>query len=164
MDGARQHLLAGAGLAEDEDRNICAGGHTGAIEHALHGGGEADDVFEAGMAFEVFFELGDAFAELVDLHQARDLFADGLEIEWLGDVILSAPFDGFDGCLDGAVAGHDDDGDIGVDAAELLGEGEAVGHGHYEIDEREGDARVGSLDGLGLGGGERDLHAIALAH
>ena len=108
------------------------------------------------------FELGDALAQLHDFHQARDFLAHRLIIERLGQIIFGAPLHGLNRGLDGAVASHDDHGEVGGEAAQLTGQREAVHQWHDEVDQRERDARIGGVDGQRLGSGLGDLDPITL--
>ena len=117
MNGARQHLLAGAGFPHQQHGGVSSGRHAGTLEDALHSRRQADNVLETGVPLEVFFKLRDALAQFDDLHQAGDLLVDRLEVEGLGNVVLGSPLDGVHRGFDGTVAGHDDHGHVGVAAA-----------------------------------------------
>ena len=80
--------------------------------------------------------------ELDHLGQTRDLPADGLLVERLGDVVFRAALDGVHRGFDGCIPGHDDDRDIRVASPQLRGEAETVRHGHDQIDEGNRDPRV----------------------
>jgi hypothetical protein len=55
-------------------------------------------------------------------------------IEWLGDVIVGAVFQGGHGGFDGSVAGHHDDEHVAVNFVHAPLQLHAVGAGHLDVD------------------------------
>ena len=57
VDGARDQLLAGAGLAEHEHRGVGRGDHLDVAEHALHHLGAADDLAEVALGLQLLLQV-----------------------------------------------------------------------------------------------------------
>ncbi len=104
-----QDSLAGAAFPADQDRRVARGDFAGKVDRPLHGRvGAVEHRLAAGEAHH-FFKTGEpAFQRPQPGHPLDDQ----LHLAWregLGQVIRRAPFHGFDGCVDGAVPGDDDD-------------------------------------------------------
>ncbi len=75
------------------------------------------------------------------LYQVGDLVG----VEGFGYVVIGAVFQRHDGGLDGGVAGHDDDDELGVDLVHAALEFDAIGAVHFDIDQSCIPALFGEL-------------------
>src|SRR5262245_31788163 len=75
MDGAREQLLAGAGLAEEQHRRVGVGDVTDLLEGRAEGGASTDDLAEIPRVADLGLEVDvlglEAFAEPLVLLQRR---------------------------------------------------------------------------------------------
>ena len=155
VDGAGDELLAGAGLAEDED-GVGGEGDLGedAVE-LLHGGRAADEVTHADAGAEAFAEQAGLVVEGAAVGGAFEGGGEVFEGEGLGEIVARAGAHGFDGGADGGEGGHDDDDCLWVVGVDLVEQGEAAAAGELEVEEDEVDLAVGedvARGGEGVGG------------
>jgi len=114
VDGAGNQVFANSAFSAQQNggvggRNTFDGG-----QHFLHFGTDGDDVGMAvllseGLAKRAILLAQAGVIELLVHHHPH--FGEG---EGLEDVVAGAGFHGFDGGLDGAKRGHDDDGQRGI--------------------------------------------------
>jgi hypothetical protein len=112
VDGARDQLLSGAGLAQDEHRRVAARGGLRAVHDGVHVGGPADDALEAVARGDEPIEALDAVAELGRLQHARDL----LQYDFFGvrhrHEVLRAATHRFGRVIHRRVRAHQQHGDV----------------------------------------------------
>ena len=137
VDGAGQHGLAGAALAEQEDRRRCRRRLGGQLEHLLHrrlGGGQLG---RGRIGREARFEVGDALTEPARLQDAVEHAPDLLRGKGLGDVIRRAAAHGFDRGLDGSVGREDHHLQARVDLQHLRQQIQPALAVQFQIQERQ---------------------------
>ncbi len=120
MEGLGDHLFAGAVFAGDEDVGVGGADAAHQVEHGLHGGGAGDEV---GCAFSaedaVFgFEPGGALLGAVELELGAEDCEETEIVPGFLDEVVGAAAHGFDGKIDRAPGGHQDDGDLRIVAAD----------------------------------------------
>ena len=167
VDGARDQLLADAGLALDQHRNGRRRGLLGGAQHAVHAGAAGDDVLEgerAGAAAldAVEFAFERARGERVAQRHLQALGADRLDHE-----VGRARAHRIDDVVDAAVRGLHDHRDAQARLAHPGEHAQAVEIGHHEVENDGIDAR-GLGAGEQLGGGiaafGKDRLVAGLAH
>ena len=124
------------------------------------GGGQAPGGFRhpALQHHLVFAPLGE---ELPALEGPLGGDEDFFHVDGLGDEVIGPGLEAFDGRLDIAHPGDDDDGGVSVHRAGALEEFEAVHHGHPDVGEGEG--RALALEGLqALAAVRRHLRLVAV--
>mgnify|MGYP003694332663 CR=1 FL=1 len=90
------------------------------------------------------------------LHRVADDDEHFVVLERLGDVVEGAGLHRRDRALDRRVGGDDDDGEVLVDALQLVERRDAVDAGHHDVDDRGVERqRARQLEPLGPGRGER---------
>ena len=111
---------------------------------------------------ELLAQDGVLALQVLDLDDAADQQRDLLGIAGLDDVLLRALLHRGDGGVDRGVGGDDDDGRLGMQAADLHHGFDAVHAArHFEIDEIDGVvAGAGLLDGLAAGSGGVDVVSV----
>ncbi len=135
MDGAREQFLAGAALAEDQDRGLAARGAPGQIEHPVHRRVLADHVAEVEFALQHLAQehvLADQRLLRDDLHHHQ---AEFFGVERLDEVVVGAGLHGLDRGLDRGVGGHDDDGHVLLGLLRRFEHLEAVHARHLQVDQ-----------------------------
>ena len=132
VQGVGDQLLAGAALAVDQHRDAGARQPDGA-EHLLHGRRLADDLRAAGRILLACLAFGALLLEVIlgAAHQGYRL----VDVERFGQVFEGTALVGVDRAVEIRVGGHDDDGQIGLAAMDLLKQAEAVDAGHADIGE-----------------------------
>ena len=121
--------FAGAGLAGDEHRRrlVERGDLAGLVEHLPDGRRLADDAGEAAASLRgPPAVVGELLPELGVLPGAVGEELQLLEVHRLLEVVERAELHRLDRALDGAVGGHDDHGDGGVELADPPQELDAV--------------------------------------
>src|SRR4030095_2168004 len=124
------------------------------------GGGQAPGGFRhpALQHHLVFAPLGE---ELPALEGPLGGDEDFFHVDGLGDEVIGPGLEAFDGRLDIAHPGDDDDGGVSVHRAGALEEFKAVHHGHPDV--REGEGRALALEGLqALASVRRHLRLVAV--
>ena len=121
-------LLAGAGLAVDEHRDVLARDPGSRVEHAHQRRAAPDDPHTAGL-LERALALGDA--EPAGLGGALDGVEQLLVVEWLRKVVVGAELERAHREPLGAVRGDHDDGHRRVREPELLEQLHAVHVRHH---------------------------------
>ena len=152
-------LLAGAGLALDQDGAVHRRHELEALEHRLHRGALADDVVEAVAIAKLCAQLGVLLAEarLIDrrCQHARQV----RELHRLDEEVDRAAFDCGDRILDAAESGHDDGDDFRITGHRRVEDVEAVGVGELQVDDESvvGEA-FQPVERIGAGGrlGDRE--------
>lgn len=131
---ARRHLLAGAGVADEQDVGVGRGNGAkpvAQVDHRLAASRQA--------RFDVVALAGDGAQLAVFQHQAapvdgtRRHLGEMLGDEGLFDKIIGAFAHGADGELHVAVAGDQDHRDVGVDFADAAHQRHAVHGGHAHV-------------------------------
>jgi hypothetical protein len=146
VEGLGDALLAGAGLAENEDRGLRGRGAADDLKHRLELGRLADDVGQPEALADAFAQgrrLAHEAALLEDLVEDDD---DGVHVERLDEVVLGAGSHGFDGGVDGGERGHDDEFGVAAGFTGLAQEPQAVEAGHADVGEDDG-GREGGEEG-----------------
>ena len=124
-------------------------------QHGLHFRAVRDDVVVLVFHSECFAQCPVFLAELLGAELLANDEHELGERKRLENVVAGASLHGFDGGLDRAVGGHDDDGHVRVRAPDGLKEFEAAHAGQFEI----GDDQIVRLlaehlqTGLGVGRG-----------
>jgi hypothetical protein len=147
VDRAREHLLAGAALARQQDGRLVLGGALEQLEeldHQRRGGDDrpvADSAAHVALEERVRAPQPFALARLLD----REDHLGGLE--GLGEVVEGAALQGLDGEVAGAVGGHQQDGCAGEAADQLGQQLEPVHPGHADVAEHDVDGRLEAGEG-----------------
>ena len=126
-------LLAGTALTVDEHRDAGARQPADGAEHLLHGRGFADDLRGGGGFLLASLALGTLLLEVVlgPAYQGDRL----VDVERLGQVFEGTALVGVDRAVEVRVGRHDDDGQIGLAAMDLLQQAQAVDARHADIRE-----------------------------
>ena len=127
VNGARDELLAGAGLAGDENRAAGLRHGLEQLEQLPHHLALADDALEAVPLLELLAQVGVLGAQPALLERRVDDVQQFVELERLLDEVARAALDGLDGVLHRAEAGDDDADDVGIERARLVEHRRAVG-------------------------------------
>ncbi len=109
VNGPGEDAFPGAAFAADENRCVAGGDLPGEVERPLHGGVAAFEAHISARLADDFLQSGDL---LLERAQSRNAIDDELYLrgrEGFGQVIGSPAFHGFDGVIDRAVGGDDDD-------------------------------------------------------
>ena len=107
MHGAGDHLLAGAGLAEDQDRRIGRRDLPHDVEHSQQARILADDAVESLGRVDLVAQIFVGEVLLVLLEALLDLGPELVEVDGLLDVVRRALLHGIDRDFSAAVAGQD---------------------------------------------------------
>ena len=110
VNGAGDQVLAHAAFAAEQHGGVGGRDALDERQHGLHFFAARDDVLVFVAPAEGFAQVAIFLAQLVGvefLANDQDQFG---ERKWLQDVIAGAGLHGFHGGFDGAVGGHDDDG------------------------------------------------------
>ncbi len=161
VDGARDQLLAGAGLAGDEDGMAGAGDLGEDAIELLHGGRVADEVAHGGSGAEAVAEDAGLHIERPALGGAIERGGELFEREGLGEVVAGADAHGFDRGGDAGEGRHDDDDGLGMAGANVFEQRQTSASGELEIEQQDIDGAVGQGearggDGVGGLGGEAE--------
>ncbi len=113
VNGARDQLLAGPGLSDDQDWSVAACRSSATIEHPLHARRSADDLLEAVSRRNEAIEVMDAVAQIRCLEDARDFLPYDFVGVRDGNEVLSPATDRFGGVFDGGAHAEDYDGEVG---------------------------------------------------
>ena len=105
---ARQHALAGAALAAQQDRSVRRRGARNRLVHRTHGGRLGREIHLGHALVQLRFELEDAAAGVPRRCDLVHRVADLLGREWFGQVVLGSALHRLDGRVDGRV-GRDHD-------------------------------------------------------
>ena len=109
VNGARDQFFARAGFAANQHRNFCRrdfGNQVIDLLHAVTGAEQIARAFEGG---EFFFQPRIFCAQTACFQRVFDDKAQFIQFIRLGEIIVRACFDGFDGGAFGAVRGNHDD-------------------------------------------------------
>ncbi len=133
VQGMGDQLLAGAALAVDEHRDAGARQAADGAEHLLHRRRLADDLRGAAGLLLACLALGALLLEVIlgAPNQGHGL----VDVKRLGQVFEGAALVGVDRTIEIRVGGHDDDGQVGLTAVDLLQQAQAVDPGHPDIGE-----------------------------
>jgi hypothetical protein len=161
VDGLGDELLAGAGLALDEDGGAAGGGLGDDVEEAEHAVALADDVFEGGALLEGFFEDDDLLLGGVLADGGADVGEEFFVVPGLLDEVGGSGADGVDDVVDRAVGGDHDDGQVGDEGLDAGQEIDAAFAGEGEVEEQEVVGVAGEEVEAGVAvGGEVDAEAL----
>ena len=155
MQRLRHQLLAGAGLAGDQDGRVGPRHLADELEDLQHRPRAAHDPLAVGGALaELQAEGGDLVAHVGVLEDPLQRGEQVVHLERLRDVVVGAVLHGLDGAGAAAEGGHHDDFEVGILALQLPEDGEPVLVGqldvhHHEVGHLLGDGR----DALGPGRG-----------
>ena len=114
VDRARDQLLAGAGLAVDQDRARRRGDRRQHLEQLAHDAALSDQPLEAVALLELRSQVRVLGAQAALLERAVHHVEQLVVLERLGDEVGGAALDQRHGVAHRAVAGHHDDDDVGV--------------------------------------------------
>ena len=142
VDGARDELLAGAGLAGDEDRHVGVRDARDEVVDARHRARAADDLLGRRDAPDLLAEAPHLARQRAVSERARERDLQLLDVEGLGDEVVRARADRADRRLEAAERGDHDHRDIGEDLGEALAERDAVEATHVEVGDDGIDALV----------------------
>ena len=155
MDRARDHFLAGAGLARDQDGAARGRNRLEQLEQVAHGAALPDNPLETVALLELRAEVRVLGTEPALLERRVERVQELVELERLGDEVDRAALDDIDRVAHRAVARHHDGKDLGIAADRRLNHLRAVDAGQPEVGdekvERElGEAFEGLLPAFGL--------------
>src|SRR5438105_14324699 len=144
MNGPRHQFLSRAAVACNQHRGIGGRHRFNRVEHLLHRGALADDVFRTRdfrhcLPQAHVFLLRSLVRECV-LHQVRDVIG----IEGLGDVVVGAVFQSSYRCLYRRVAGHHNYREARIDFVHAALQFNAVGAAHLDVHQRYVPALLGN--------------------
>ena len=161
VDRARHQLLARAAFALNQNRRPARRRLDDQIEHLAHPRAAADDVRELVIPLlDVLAERPVLVDEAAPLHRVAHDDQHFVVLERLGDVVERAALHRRDGALDRRVRGDDDDGEVLVDALQLVERRDAVEAGHHDVDDgRVERQRARQLEALGAR--RREPHVVA---
>ena len=149
LDGAGDELLADAGLAFDEDRDVGSGSALAERHDALHAFAAHDEVGERQHALDLLLDAADLAGERFDLQRALDRHFKTLGRHRLDDKIDGAGAHGIDRGFDRAVCGLHDDGRNAGLAVEPVEHAHAVEAAHHKVEKHERDiAALGPFEDL----------------
>ena len=156
VDGARDHFLAGAGLAGDEHRRGAGRHGLDHLAEVAHQAAAADDAGQAVALFELLTQVGVLGAQPALLERRLEHVQQLLELERLADEVGGTALDGIDRVLDGAVAGHDDADDPRITSQRGVEHLAAVDAGQAQIRNQDVEGKALQLverllTGRGLG-------------
>ena len=161
VNGACDQALAGSGLAGDKGSGFAVGNGFDKVKDPGHAIVLPDDIAKA-------VSIGKGLLQLAVLRQKPLLLKGPLDGQshiiidnGLGQVVVRPEFDGLDGGLDRAVAGHQDYHNLRVIGPDVPQQFEAVAVGHGDV--RDNQVELGGLeaiDGLGDAGGNSDVVAL----
>ena len=155
MDGLRHHLLAGARLAPDQHGRRRRRRLFDDPVDLADGRRVADDAAEAAVLAQLPAQDAHLAQRLLALRGLLQEDLQTLRIDRLGQIVVSAFLDGFDGGFDGALRGQQNDGDVAHLIAQRAQQLQAVHPRHVDI--RDDDARTEGGDALqrllAVGGG-----------
>ncbi len=161
VDGFGDKLLAGAGLALDEDGGAGGGDLGHGVEEAEHGLGFADDVFEVIALLEGALKLNDLGFGAVAGDGGADVGEELFVVPGLLDEVFGTGADGVDYVADGAEGGDHDDGKVWVVAGDTGEEVDAGLTREGEVEEEEVERVVGEgVEAAGAVGGEGYVEAF----
>ncbi len=150
VDGARDQLLAGSALAEEQHRGVGGGHRRDEAEDVTNARRLADDAAQMAGACQLALELAGMSAQAA----MRNRSLDG-EQEQVGhgkgllDIIVGPEPHGIYRRLHGGVAGHDDHRQLQRALAELCQQAQAVQiAGHDQVGEHDIEAIAATLDQL----------------
>ena len=157
MNGARDQLLAGAGLAGDQHGALGFGDELGAADDFLHRAAPADDA--------VVIEVLVALADQVAVFDAQPLMVERtpdddqqlVDLEGLLQIVERAELHRFDRALDGGVRGHHQDlRTLAVRGAadEFPDQVQSAELRHHVVDDQQIEGALGEKT-LGLTGARR---------
>ena len=162
VDGAREELLAGAGLALDQHGRV-EGGHTRDLLVELHHPGRlADQVLEPVGRAQLPPVVEVLAGQAPRLERAAHDHCDLLHPERLGQVVVRAGAHRLDGRLDAGERREDHHREPRLGGAQALEDRETVEIGHAEIDERKVEGLALRQSQARLAAGDQ-AHAIPLA-
>ena len=149
LDGAGDQLLADAGFAFDEHRNVGGSRALAERDDALHAFAAHDEVGERQRAFDLLLDAADLAGQRFDLQRALDRDFEALGRHRLDHEVDGAGAHGVDGGFDRAVRRLHDDGRNARLAVELVEHGHAVEAAHHKIEKYERDiAALGPFEDL----------------
>ncbi len=133
VQGVGDQLLAGTALTVDQHRDAGARQATDGAEHLLHRRCLTDDFGSGGGFLLTRLALGALLLEVIlgAAHQGHRF----IDVERFGQVLEGAALVGVDRAVEIRVGGHDDDGQIGLTAVDLLQQTQAVDARHPDIGE-----------------------------
>src|SRR2546423_885893 len=134
--GWGDELLAGAALPLEENRRAARRRLNDQIEHLPHPRALADDVRELVIPLlDVLPQIAVLVDEPPALHRVADDHQHFVVLERLRDVVERAGLHRRDGALDGCERRNDDDGEVLVDALQLVERRDAVETRHHDVDD-----------------------------
>ena len=133
INGAGDKFFAGAAFAGDESGGIGGGQLTDNFEHLLHALATANDALFVVFGFEKRLIRDDLLHVTRGLEGVGDNFFEFWDVERLKEIIVGAKLHGLDGGLRGAVGGHEDDQQLGVDLADAAKGFEAGNAAHANV-------------------------------
>ena len=135
VDHLGDQLLAGAGLALDEDAGAARRHLLDHPQQLDHAGVRADDVPESVALAEPLAQPAVLLHQAGALHGALDHHRQHREIEGLGEVVVGALLHRLDGVGDGAEGGHHHEGRVALGGLGLLHQADAVEARHLQVGE-----------------------------
>src|SRR6204780_3673146 len=137
VNRTRDHFLAGAGFAGDQNRSGGGRGNFHLAHHVLHRAGGADEDADLAGGAQVAAQRDDGLLIAGVAEGAFDERAQYRRFQRFFDVPVGAGFDGLDDAFIAAAAGDDDDRDTRDFFAELGEQVEAVHAGKLDVGENQ---------------------------
>ena len=161
VDGQGDHVLAGAGLAGDQDAGVGAGHAADQVVDGLHGRRRADQRSEAPQLAQLASQRSDLALHPQRAGHVGQGHLDAGKVDGLRQVVDGAPSKGVHRGLDARVS-RDQDDLGGRGGLERVQEVEPAAVGQVKVDEQDvGRARRDFLAGLLQGAGARHREALA---
>ena len=138
MDRLCHQFLAGAALAEYQDRRLSVDYLADDFVNALHARAGADDI-DAGLEtfLDFLFELAKVAAKFVAIQGAFDQQQYFIEVERLGNIIEGAVLHCADGIAHGVLRGHDNHRGINAVVFKFLEQLQAVDIRQLDVHQRD---------------------------
>ncbi len=133
VDGLRDQALARTRLAQNQHGDRHPGDPGDNLAHVPHGGAVAQDALGREAIMQGLLERGGLAPDLGFVERSLEEEHQLLGLEGLGQVVVGALPDGFDGGVDGAEGGHHDDRALGGQAARQRQEVEAIDLRHAQV-------------------------------
>jgi hypothetical protein len=160
---ARDQALAGAGLAEDDDRRRRVGDAPDALAHRLDRGAVPDDARLGELRAQRGLERHRLAPHAHLVERAPEEDRKLVLLERLGQVVVRALADRLDRGVDRAVGGHDDHRAIGVHTARRRQQLEPVDLGHAQVGDDGVEAIARRRQPLHRLGARRQRHGVVAA-
>ena len=133
VDGERHKLFSDAGLAAQQDVGVMPRDLSRLVKDLQHRRTLPDDAVKFEVLQELLFQLANAFSLGENLRQFVQGTLQPDPFDRFGKVIVGTVFDGFNGRIQGVVAGHQYDLHARVYLESLVEESHAIHAGHPQV-------------------------------